>query len=130
MFGATVPSVGARGRQLRGLHNLGAVQGIAAQLTRLGITPDKLAGSFHSELPWPRRAMLALILQSSAISAGGAMRVRVAKLYDRTLTSGASRRIFPVSSTARRCFSSMTPPGMFGVAGPLGIGSDPLQSKQ
>jgi hypothetical protein len=72
MPGATVPSVGARGRQLRGLHHLGAVQRVAAELTRVGITSDNLAGSFHSELPSLRRRMQ-LILQSSAISAASAM---------------------------------------------------------
>ena len=48
---------------------------------------------------------------------------------DRTLTPRVYERIFAVSSTARRCMNSMTPPGMFGVVDPLGIGSDPQQSK-
>jgi hypothetical protein len=48
---------------------------------------------------------------------------------DRTLTPSGHERIFTPSSTARRCMNSMTPPGMFGVVDPLGIGSDPQQSK-
>ena len=47
VLGTPIPTVGTRRIQLGGFHHPGAIQRIAQQLMRLGISSHRLSGSFH-----------------------------------------------------------------------------------